>query len=352
MPPVKPMLAKATHDLPDGVEGDFIFEPKWDGFRCLVFRDGDEVELGSRNERPLSRYFPELIDPLRSGLPERCVLDGELVVAGDSGLDFEGLQQRIHPAESRINRLAAETPASFVAFDVLAVGDEDLTGVAFADRRAHLETIAASFAPPVFLTPMTTDRELAADWFDRFEGAGFDGLVAKAVGDPYRQDKRSQIKVKHRRTADCVVAGYRMHKAGDGVGSLLLGLYDDDDVLHHVGVATSFKAAFRPELLEFLAPYRLEDGGDHPWAGWASQAETRPDGRMPGAPNRWNSTKDQSWDPVRIELVVEVAYEGMMSGRFRHSSRFVRWRPDREPSSCTYAQLDTVAPMELGAVFG
>lgn len=352
MPPVKPMLAKATHSLPDGAEGDFCFEPKWDGFRCIVFRDGGEVELGSRNERPLTRYFPELVDPLLSALPKRCVLDGELVVAGGSGLDFEALQQRIHPAESRITRLASETPASFVAFDVLAEGDDDLTGRPFAERRSRLEGIADGFSPPVFITPMTIDRDLAADWFDRFEGAGFDGLVAKPVGDPYRQDKRAQIKVKHKRTADCVVAGYRMHKAGDGVGSLLLGLYDDGGVLNHVGVATSFKAAFRPELLDLLEPFRLDDIDEHPWAGWARQDTTQPDGRMPGAPHRWNSSKDQSWVPLRIALVVEVAYEGMMSGRFRHSARFSRWRPDRDPASCTYDQLERVAPFELAAVFG
>jgi ATP-dependent DNA ligase len=352
MPPVKPMLAKASHELPVGEEGDFIFEPKWDGFRCIVFRDGAEIELGSRNEKPLTRYFPELIEPLRESLPDRCVLDGELVVANEGGLDFEGLQQRIHPAESRINRLAAETPASFVAFDLLADSDTDLTPEPFAQRREQLESLGDDFTPPVFLTPMTIDRALAAEWFDRFEGAGFDGLVAKAVGDPYKPDKRAQIKVKHKRTADCIVAGYRMHKAGDGVGSLLLGLYDDDDVLNHVGVATSFKAAFRPELLDLLTPYRLDDFGEHPWAGWASQAETGADGRMPGTPNRWNSSKDQSWDPIRIELVIEAAYEGMMSGRFRHSARFVRWRPDRTPDSCTYSQLDRVTPLELGAVFG
>jgi ATP-dependent DNA ligase len=352
MPPVKPMLAKATQELPAGAEGDFMFEPKWDGFRCLVFRDRGELEMGSRNGKPLTRYFPELLDPLLDSLPDRCVLDGELVIAAQSGLDFEALQQRIHPAESRINRLAAETPASFVAFDVLAEGEEDLTGRPFADRRSRLEQLAASFAPPVFMTPMTIDRDLAAEWFDRFEGAGFDGIIAKAGSDPYRQDKRSQIKVKHKRTADCVVAGYRMHKAGDGVGSLLLGLYDEDATLHHVGVATSFKAAFRPELLEFLQPHHLDDISDHPWADWARQSETDADGRMPGAPHRWNSTKDQSWQPIRIGVVVEVAYEAMLSGRFRHSARFVRWRPDRDPESCTYAQLERVTPMELGAVFG
>ncbi len=255
LPPFRPMLAKAIRDLP--AAGEMLFEPKWDGFRCLVFRDGDEIELGSRNDRPLTRYFPEILDPLREALPPRCVVDGEIVVVTDDGLDFDALQQRIHPAESRVNRLAGETPASYIAFDLIALDDEDLTGAPFRDRRARLEAVLGDVRPPVHLCPDDRDRDVAADWFERFEGAGFDGVMAKALDDPYQSDKRSQLKVKHLRTADMVVAGYRRHKDGKGIGSLLLGLYDNEGSLHSVGVCSAFTAARRTELIDELAPVRV-----------------------------------------------------------------------------------------------
>jgi ATP-dependent DNA ligase len=354
LPPVKPMLAKAIPEIPDAAEGEYLFEPKWDGFRCIVFRDGDEVELGSRNEKPLTRYFPELIEPLRAALPERCVVDGEVVVVGDSGLDFDALQQRIHPAESRVNRLAEETPAHFVAFDLLALDDRSLLEVPFAERRAELERVLDGAEPSVHLTPSTADRSVAQDWFVRFEGAGLDGVIAKPSAGPYVQDKRVQFKIKHLRTADCVVAGYRTHKDGEGVGSLLLGIYDDDGRLHHMGVASSFSAARRKELVDELRPYEAEDLSDHPWGEWATAEAHAADshGRMPGGQSRWNAKKDLSFTPLRIELVVEVAYERVDSGRFRHSARFQRWRPDRDPSSCTFEQLEVVPPHELLEVFG
>ena len=354
MPPVAPMLAKAIDDLPPGEPGQFLFEPKWDGFRCVVFRDGDEVELGSRNERPLTRYFPELVDPLRASLPDRCVVDGEIVIAGPDGLDFDALLQRIHPAESRIRKLAGETPASFVAFDLLAEGDDDLTGAPFAERRRRLATALDGAGPPVHLTPMTEDRDVAADWFRRFEGAGLDGVVAKAADLPYRQDERVMFKVKHKRTADCVVAGFRTHKSGDGVGSLLLGLFDAEGTLHHVGVATSFTAKRRRELAEEIAPYRDGALDGHPWQRWAEAAAdpASAGGRMPGAQSRWNAKKDLSWEPLRAELVAEVAYDHLQGDRFRHATQLVRWRPDREPASCTYAQLEETPAVELSLVFG
>lgn len=348
MPPVQPMLAKATAQLPAG-EGHW-FEPKWDGFRCIAFRDGDEVELGSRNERPLTRYFPELFDPLRATLPDRCVVDGEIVIAGPEGLDFDALLQRIHPAESRVNLLAEQTPASFVAFDLLALGDEDLRDTPFSERRARLEELLADAAPPVHLTPGTTDRAIAEDWFDRFEGAGLDGVMAKPLAEPYVENKRTQLKVKHQRTADVVVAGYRVHKSGDGVGSLLLGLYDDEGTLHHVGVAASFKAADRPKLAAELAPLILHDISEHPWSRWMTPSEG--DGRQPGAPSRWNAGKDQSWVPLKPVRVAEVSYQHMQGDRFRQTTHLVRWRPDREPESCTYAQLEVPVPIELQQVFG
>jgi len=343
------MLAKSSPALPEGEQ--WLFEPKWDGFRCIVFRDGSEIELGSRNERPLTRYFPELAAALLEHLPERCVVDGEIVIATPDGLDFDALQQRIHPAESRINRLAGETPASFVAFDLLASGDDDLMGRPLAERRARLEEGLAGVAPPVHLTPVTRDRDLAGDWFVRFEGAGLDGVMAKDLGGVYTPDKRSQIKVKHQRTADAVVAGYRTHKSGDGIGSLLLGLYDDDGVLHSVGVATSFTAARRKELVAEVAPYETDALADHPWREWGG-ADGDAAARMPGAPSRWNAKKDLSWSPLRTELVAEVAYEHLQSGRFRHATRLLRFRPDRDPRSCTYAQLEQVAPYELHKIFG
>jgi len=348
MPPVKPMLAKLARALPEP-EG-MLYEPKWDGFRCIVFRDGDEVELGSRNEKPLTRYFPELPPALRASLPERCVLDGEIVIAGDKGLEFEALLQRIHPAASRIQMLARTTPASFVAFDLLALGDEDLRPRPFAERRQALEQALAGARPPVHLTPSTDDRDVAAEWFDRFEGAGLDGVVAKPLSLPYREDERVMWKVKHARTADCVVAGFRWHKSGGVVGSLLLGLFDDQGTLHHVGVASAFTVARRTELVGVLAPYREGALDGHPWAGWA-EAATDLGGRMPGGQSRWNAGRSMEWEPLRPELVAEVAFDHLQGDRFRHATTLVRWRPERDPRSCTYAQLDVAVPEELEAVF-
>lgn len=354
MPPVKPMLAKAVHAVPrdDGL----LFEPKWDGFRCIVFRDGDELELGSRNDRPLTRYFPELVDLLVEALPERCVIDGEIVVVTDDGLGFDLLQQRLHPAASRVRKLAEETPASFVAFDVLALDDHDLTGAPFVERRRVLESVTGGALARVHLTPMTDDPDVAEDWFTRFEGAGFDGVMAKPADQPYLQDKRVMWKVKHERTADCVVAGFRWHKDGEGVGSLLLGLFDDYGTLHHVGVASSFTAARRRELVVELASLRDRALDEHPWRDWATSATEakesgRMTGRMPGGVSRWNAQKDLSWEPLRPELVAEVRYEHVLAGRFRHGGRLVRFRPDRQPASCTYGQLDEVAPAELTDIF-
>jgi ATP-dependent DNA ligase len=344
------MLAKLSRELPAG-EG-MLFEPKWDGFRCIVFRDGDEVELGSRNERPITRYFPELLDPLRDQLPEQCVLDGEVVIAGPNGrLEFEALLQRIHPAESRVRLLAQQTPASFVAFDVLAVGDEDLRPVPQAQRRRRLEEVLAGARPPIFLTPVTTDRAVAAEWFDAFEGAGLDGVVAKPADLPYREDERVMLKVKHERTADCVVAGFRWHKSGPVIGSLLLGLYDDAGDLHHVGVIGAFPMAQRKALVDTLAPYRDNALEGHPWAAWAA-ASGEGGTRMPGGQSRWNAGRDLSWEPLRPELVVETRYDHLQGDRLRHAGQFVRFRDDREPASCTYSQLEEVAPAELARIFG
>ncbi|MET0903913.1 MAG: ATP-dependent DNA ligase [Acidimicrobiales bacterium] len=350
MPPVKPMLAKAVHEVPH--EPGLLFEPKWDGFRCIVFRDGDEIELGSRNDRPLTRYFPELVDLLEGALPERCVVDGEIVVVTEGGLDFDALQQRLHPAESRVRMLAEKTPASFVAFDLLALDDKDLTPEPFSERRRRLEQALTGDREQVHLTPITDDPDVAEDWFVRFEGAGFDGVMAKPGDQPYQQDKRVMTKVKHERTADCVVAGFRWHKDGNGVGSLLLGLFDDDGNLHHVGVASSFSAARRKELVDELATLRERALEGHPWREWADhQAQAQADGKMPGGISRWNAGKDLTWEPLRPELVAEVRYEHVLSGRFRHGGRLVRFRPDRTPDSCTYAQLDEVAPAELHDIF-
>jgi len=356
MPPVQPMLAKSVPSVPapDSVAGGLLFEPKWDGFRCIVFRDGDEVELGSRNERPLTRYFPEILDPLRAALPERCVVDGEIVVVTEDGLAFDTLQNRLHPAASRVKKLAEETPSSFVAFDLLALGDDDFTGRPFSERRAALEGILGGAMGPsrVHLTPVTSDPQVAEDWFTRFEGAGFDGVMAKPADGRYRQDKRDMFKVKHQRTADCVVAGFRWHKDGEGIGSLLLGLYDDKETLHHVGVASSFAAGLRSELVGELEP--LRDGAleGHPWREWALAEAHEAGQRMPGAPSRWNAAKDLSWEPLRIERVVEVRYEHLQAGRFRHNARFVRWRLDKTPIECRYDQLEAVAPAELASIFG
>jgi ATP-dependent DNA ligase len=350
-PPVSPMLAKLARALPTGEQ--LSYEPKWDGFRCIVFRDGDEVELGSRNERPLTRYFPELLDPLRRSLPARAVVDGEIVITSAHGLDFDALLQRIHPAASRVQLLAASTPASFVAFDLLAIDERDLRSAPFAERRSLLEGALAGAAPPVHCTPATADPAVATDWFSRFEGAGLDGVVAKRLDLPYREGERVMLKVKHERTADCVVAGFRWHKAGGVIGSLLLGLYDDADVLHHVGVSASFTAARRRELVDELAPYRVDSLDGHPWAAWAQfEADAVREGRTPGAPSRWNATKDLRWEPVDPVLVCEVAYDHLQGDRFRHATTFRRWRPDRRVESCTYAQLDVAVPEELAAVFG
>lgn len=352
MPPLDPMLAKAQRELPTA---DVLFEPKWDGFRCLVFRDGDEIELISRNGRSLVRYFPEILDPLRASLANRCVIDGELVLVNRSAgagnrafLDFDLLSQRVHPAESRVNKLAVETPSSFVAFDLLALDDRSLLDVPLRERRPLLEEALRDAEPPVHLTPATTDRDLAADWFVRFEGAGLDGVMAKALDDVYEPGKRSQTKVKHQRTADCAVAGYRIHKDGKGVGSLLIGLYDDHGTLHHVGVATSFTAARRVELLDELAP--MADPTEHPWIE-DDETDLADGTRRPGGPSRWNAGKDLSWTPLRIGLVCEVAYEHLQGDRFRHSTRFVRWRPDKDPDECTYEQLEKIPPHELDDIF-
>ena len=352
-PPVKPMLAKLSRQLPDG--DGWLFEPKWDGFRCIVFRDGDELELASRKERPFTRYFPELLDPLRTSLPDRCVVDGEIVIPDRDGrgLDFDALLQRIHPAKSRVDRLAAETPASFIAFDLLALGDDVLLERPLAERRAALADALAP-APPVYLTPASTDRAVAADWFGRFEGAGLDGVVAKRLEDPYQQDKRALVKVKHERTADCVVAGYRVHKDGEGVGSLLLGLNDDDGQLQHVGVAAAFTRTFRSELRDELEPLTHDATEDHPWKHWAEwQEQGAPGGgRQPGATSRWNAGKDLSWVPVRPERVAEVTFGQLENGRFRHGVSFVRWRFDRDPSSCRYDQLDVADAVAFEEVVG
>ncbi len=346
-PPVAPMLAKLTRELPraDGL----FYEPKWDGFRCIVFRDGDDVELGSRNEKPLTRYFPELVAALARELPARCVLDGEIVIAGPDGLDFDALSQRIHPAATRIRQLAESTPASFVAFDLLAHDDTSFLESPYAARRAKLEKLLKKVRAPVHLTPVTQDPDIAADWFSRFEGAGLDGVVAKGADLAYLPDKRVMLKVKHQRTADCVVAGFRTHKDGAGVGSLLLGLYDRSGTLHHVGVASGFSVARRRELTDELAPYQKNALKGHPWRGWA---EAQAEGRAPGAMNRWNAGKDMTWEAVRPEVVCEVSYDHLQHDRFRHATSFVRWRPDRDPASCTYAQLDTPVPLELSEVFG
>jgi ATP-dependent DNA ligase len=346
------MLAKRVAELP--VEGDWIFEPKWDGFRALVFRDGDEIEIQSRDEKPLNRYFPEVVDALRSELPLRCVLDGEIVIQRDGALDFEALQLRLHPAASRVQLLSKQMPASIVFFDLLCEGDRDLRNEPFERRRHLLEELLASAAPPVHLTPATRDRGVASDWFRRFEGAGLDGVMAKPAPGIYEPNKRVMFKVKHERECDCVVAGFRWHKKGEGtIGSLLLGLFDDSGVLQHVGVCASFSDEKRRELVEFLAPYRKDALHNHPWKQWVGNltADGATGDRVPGGQSRWSRGKDLSWEPLRPELVVEVAYEHMQGTRFRHMSHFRRWRPDKAPRDCTYAQLEVVPPHELAAIF-
>jgi ATP-dependent DNA ligase len=353
-PPLAPMLSKAADALPGG-EG-WQFEPKWDGFRTLVFRDGDDILLQSRDEKPMNRYFPELVAPLAAALPARCVLDGEIVIVGAAGLDFEALLLRIHPAESRVKLLAAETPASYVAWDLLARDDKDLREAPLAVRRERLEKVLALAKAPVHLSPATRDRALAEDWFRRFEGAGLDGVMAKRLDEPYRAGERTMIKVKHRRTADCVVAGFRWHKNGVGtmVGSLLLGLHDDEGTLQHVGVTAAFTTAVRRELVAELAPLRKNALEGHPWRAWAeAEDEAHAKGqRLPGATSRWNRGKDLSWEPLRPERVCEVAYDHMQGTRFRHAAQFVRWRPDKRPQDCRYDQLEVTPAYELERVFG
>jgi ATP-dependent DNA ligase len=355
-PPIEPMLAKAADVLPDG--DGWLFEPKWDGFRAIVFRDGDEVYTQSRDLKPLDRYFPELAAPLRAALPQQCVIDGEVVIARDGALDFEALLLRIHPAASRVNMLAAESPASFVAWDLLALGVDDLREVPQGKRRERLEGVLGGIAPPIHLTPATGDRSIAADWFDRFEGAGLDGVVAKRIDGPYQPGKRAMLKIKHQRTADCVVAGFRWHKNGPGthIGSLLLGLYDDAGKLNHVGITSSFSWDRREALATELAPLRENAVDGHPWqewAEWAGWGDAEASGqRLPGATSRWNRGKDLSWEPLRAERVAEVAYDHLQGSRFRHATTFKRWRPDKPPESCRYDQLETTAPFELEAIFG
>jgi len=353
-PPLAPMLSSAADALPGG-EG-WQFEPKWDGFRTLVFRDGEEILLQSRDERPMNRYFPELVAPLAAALPARCVVDGEIVIVGAGGLDFEALLLRIHPAASRVKLLAEQTPASYVAWDLLALDDEDLREAPLAARRERLEEVLARAAPPVHLSPVTRDRDLAQDWFRRFEGAGLDGVMAKRLDQPYRAGERTMIKVKHTRTADCVVAGFRWHKNGAGtmVGSLLLGLYDDDGTLHHVGVTAAFTNETRKKLVEEIAPLRENALEGHPWRSWAAaqQEEDAKGQRLPGATSRWNRGKDLSWEPLRPDRVCEVAYDHMQGTRFRHAAQFVRWRPDKPPEDCRYDQLEVTPAYELERVFG
>ena len=346
---IQPMLAKVAESLPP--DGDFLFEPKWDGFRAIVVRDADDVLIQSRDGRPLDRYFPELHELLQTRVPAGCVLDGEIVVATSKGLDFDALQQRVHPAASRVARLARETPASFVAFDLLALDGRDLMPRPQDERRLLLEALLATAEPPIHLTPATVDRALAVRWLKEFEGAGLDGVVAKPMDQPYLPGQRAMLKVKHARTADCVVAGFRWHKSADAaVGSLLLGLYDAEDVLHHVGVTSSFDMPTRKALARELAPLRERALEGHPWAGW--QAATAGDGqRMPGARSRWSGGKNLSWEPLRIERVCEVRYDHLQGDRFRHATVFQRWRIDKPPRACRYDQLETTPPYALAEVF-
>jgi ATP-dependent DNA ligase len=353
-PPVSPMLAKSVKRIPapGSLEGGYLYEPKWDGFRCIVFRDGDEVVLGSRNERPLTRYFPEVVDAVKESLPEQCVIDGEVMVAIGDRLEFERLLDRIHPAESRVRRLAAETPARFVGFDLLALGDEPFVDRPLVERRAALESAMHSAVPPIHLCAATLDAEKAEEWFGQFEGAGLDGVVAKAMTSAYEPGARAMLKIKHERTADVVVAGYRLHKKSTPghplLGSLLLALYDANGSLQHIGVSAAFSESRRAELVEELAPLRIP-ADRHPWADWA---EAEAAGRRPGAQSRWNAGKDLSWEPLDPVLVVEVAYDHMEGSRFRHTAQFKRWRPDRTPESCTYEQLEEPVSYDLEEVLG
>jgi ATP-dependent DNA ligase len=350
-PPIEPMLAKLAEELPP--EGAFLYEPKWDGFRAIVFRGGSDVYIQSRDLRPLDRYFPELHDLFLERLPDGCVIDGEIVIATAHGLDFDALQMRLHPAASRVAKLAKETPAQFVAFDLLAGKGTDVRDAAQAERRALLEKLLAKVKPPIHLTPMTRDRAMAVDWLARFEGAGLDGVIAKPQDGTYQPGKRAMIKVKHARTADCVVAGFRWHKNGKNtlVGSLLLGLYDDKGKLHHVGVTSAFSMATRKQLAQELKPLRTNAIEKHPWREWADGGAGNGT-RMPGGQSRWSAGKDLSWEPLRIERVCEVKYDHMQGDRFRHAAIFLRWRPDKKPRDCRYDQLEVTAPYELERVFG
>lgn len=348
MPPVLPMLAKSVAAIPAGMQ----YEAKWDGFRAIVFRDGDEVQLGSRTGKPLTRYFPELVRAVRERLPERCVLDGEIVIAREGHLDFDALTERIHPADSRVRMLAERTPATLVAFDLLALGDESLMDMPLTERRELLTRELSGVTAPVHLAPATTDIEVARQWFEEYEGAGLDGVIAKPLTVRYRPDERAMFKIKHERTADVVVAGYRLHKSGPVVGSLLLGLYDEGGTLQHVGVSAAFPMKRRAELVEELEPLRMDDVQGHPWAAWSEEA-AHETARLPGAPSRWSAKKDLSWVPLRPERVAEVAYDHMENGqRFRHTARFRRWRPDRTPESCTYAQLQEPVRYDLAEILG
>ena len=349
-PPIEPMLAKLAEELPAG--GSYLYEPKWDGFRAIVFRNDSDVFIQSRDLRPLDRYFPELHDVLLARLPPGCVLDGEIVIAGRNGLDFDALQLRLHPAASRVAKLAKESPSSFVAFDLLAVDGEDLRSAPQQERRARLEKLLEDTEPPIHLTPMTRDRAVAVRWLDEFEGAGLDGVIAKPEDGTYEPGKRAMIKVKHARTAECVVAGFRWHKSGkDAIGSILLGLYDDKGRLHHVGVTSSFTMAMRRQLVKELEPLRKDALKDHPWREWA-MPEGHEMTRMPGGQSRWSAGKDLSWEAVRIERVCEVKYDHLQGDRFRHGAVFLRWRPDKPPSDCRYDQLEVTKPYELDKVFG
>src|SRR6185312_5575390 len=347
-PPVEPMLAKLADEVP---AGDYLYEPKWDGFRAIVFRGADELYIQSRDLRPLDRYFPELHEMLLERLPQGAVVDGEIVIATDRGLDFDALQLRLHPAASRVAKLAKETPSSFIAFDVLAIAERNLMNEPQAARRAALDELLSNVKRPVHLTPVTRDRATALDWLTRFEGAGLDGVIAKPQSQTYEPGKRAMITVKHARTAECVVAGFRWHKSGkDAVGSLLLGLYDDDGRLQHVGVTSSFTMAMRRQLAKELEPLRRDAMREHPWREWASAAAES--SRMPGAQSRWSAGKDLSWEPLRIERVCEVKYDHMQGDRFRHATNFLRWRPDKPPRDCRYDQLEVTTPYELEKVFG
>ncbi|MFI1886305.1 ATP-dependent DNA ligase [Streptomyces jumonjinensis] len=345
MPPVKPMLAKSVNKIPPGMQ----YEAKWDGFRAIVHRDGDETVIGSRTGKPLTRYFPELVDALAAQLPPRCVVDGEIVIVHDGRLDFDRLTERIHPAESRVRTLAERTPASFVAFDLLALGDRSLLDTPLVERRALLAEALRTAGPPVHLAPATTDPALAERWFELYEGAGLDGIIAKPLDLPYRPDARLMFKIKHERTADVVVAGYRFHKSGPVLGSLLLGLYDAAGALQHVGVCAAFPMRRRAELIEELEPLRMDSPEGHPWAQWARES-AHEGARLPGAQSRWTGKKDLSWVALRPERVAEVAYDHMEGDRFRHTAQFRRWRPDRAPAGCTYGQLEEPVRYDLSEV--